>query len=92
MEFVARLLLYCVDRKKLFLALGCRSFGPECGLVFFLGGGKGNFFYCHRSTWMINGMGSTKGWPIFGLLARLSEVILLSGQVPNLNNETDRGG
>ena len=25
---------------------------------------------------------STKGWPIFGLLARLSEVILLSGQVP----------
>ena len=33
-EFVARLLLYCVDRKKLFLALGCRSLGPECGLVF----------------------------------------------------------
>ena len=32
-QIVARLLLYCVDRKKWFLALACRSFGPECGLV-----------------------------------------------------------
>ena len=32
-QHVARLLLHCVDRKKHFLALGCHSFGPECGLV-----------------------------------------------------------
>ena len=33
-QHVARLLLHCVDRKKNLLALGCHSFGPECGLVF----------------------------------------------------------
>ena len=32
-QHVARLLLHCVDRKKQLLALGCHSFGPECGLV-----------------------------------------------------------